>query len=813
MKRIFKLSIFGLAILAMSLFACKHHEDRGNINEPKTQGDPELVLSYLKVHDDEAKDIGILEFNVGNNITTVTPDKVIAKFNYGNETNKKIDVTVAYKGGASSLNEGDNTLILSVPAVPKQHKVWSKEIKVTRAKKQGNPIVIAGYYIDNNIVTNSSIDQLINKDSCTLKITVRNQYEKVEIDGEVVNYVAGANAGDLGSYSKEITGIVKGTTKRVNIKITDAAYINSPFNKNIMVKHEDASSYVKAEIDRIWVGETSYKPATDVNGKNVTLTGDELNLSVIFKNNVQADREKLKFILDDGSGDKTKEVNVVGKRVDCKFTSMTQGEHDVKIERYVQNECKDTFTFKVTYSVQLEKIHVANFKIENEGEPNNTVIFAKKGGAGKRSLSELELAEEANLYEYIFSQGNKISITLDVITEGTQAQYKVDSGSWTTMAIGTKTDISLSNDMARIEIKITKSGSKDVLYRFKVVKKIIRVKAITVGATSYTWEQFSGLTEPIDVSEDKITITASWENTEPLTPTLKRNNKAIPTTSVVNKTATWTQVPLEAGETTFRLTLNIPNFPWKNKVFKVRRPTTQDGNTNVSEIKIFGFRREKLSPKRVEWAFAKEGMNEFDLYIKPESSEVQGIKMKEPSEAILSKTVEAGYEGYYKANLSIISGNKIIFEVKAKDGSTKEYFIDKKGELKTGNPSSIACSVFIKDSRLYYDSALPSKTTSSKKSFDNNFLVEVHVSENKTYFMFYIDDYAGFKEPTFTEGATLQGYEKNNNLHEYTISYDTSTMQTGDKKDIEIHLNFESPTGKTIDLFQYAKYTIKLIKD
>ncbi len=801
---------FTLAITGEVTVVVKFKKEGSN----PPSGDPDLNLISLKVHGSDVVDMTNWKIDIPNNKDSVKTGDVEAIFNYGTNTNKTIPVTVTNGDGLAVGVEKDVTLAVS--AVQGQYKGWTQVIKVRRKAPQ-TPIMIRGWYVDGKLVIYPDKEFAINKDSCTVKITVPKEYAKVEIDGDAVSYLAGTNPSDFGSYSKEIQGITKGSTKSVTITITDASHNNSPFTKTLKIKHEDASTYTPVEIENIGVGEESYKPATDVNGKNVALTGNLLNLSVFFKKNVEAGKEKLKFTLDGGEGNKTQEIAVTGKRVNCDFASVALGEHDVRIERLVQDEVKDTFTFKVTLSPVLEKINVASLKIENENDKNDVVTFKKQPVGGARALSELQMADEANLYKYIFSDIDNISVTVDVVTEGIKLEYRVGGkGSWSEMPNNTKQDISIIDELMLVEIKITKDGFKDTLYKFKAWKKSIKMKSVTIDTQTYTWAEFEALTAPIETEKDKITMTATWENNEVITPELRKKGKTIAVINdTANKTATWKDVVLEPGENSFRVTFQIPGsgLKWKKKDFKINKAVSASGNVNVADMKIFAFRRENLNPTRVEWPFARKGMNEFDIYIKPESSEVKSIKLKSPFEATLSKTTEAGYEEYYKTSQNISSGNKIVFEVEAKDGSKKEYFVNAKGECKTGNASYINFGDFIQYNNIYYGDDENVPKTNKKKFDKDSFSVEHNVSDAKVYFLFKLTHYSGMVDATFTEGVELVKVNKEAEFDTYIISYDPSSMQAGDKKDLEIHLQFKSPTNKTVDLFQHAKYTIKLTRE
>lgn len=88
------------------------------------------ILSYLKVYDEESTDLTNLEFTVANNITTISSSNIIAKFNYGSETDKIIPVVV--ENGI--LNEGFNTVRLSINAVKGKHSEWNVYLYIKRNK-------------------------------------------------------------------------------------------------------------------------------------------------------------------------------------------------------------------------------------------------------------------------------------------------------------------------------------------------------------------------------------------------------------------------------------------------------------------------------------------------------------------------------------------------------------------------------------------------------------------------------------------------------------------------------------------------------
>ena len=130
----------GTAMLfSVFLFSCKQVGDK----DKKTNlEDPNLTLSYLKLFEEEAKDLNAPKFTVSNDKTTLIATNFIAKFNYGTKTNDEIAVAVAYKEG-TSLKVGENKLTLSVAAVEGKHKVWSKEITVTRAKAEDPELTLS----------------------------------------------------------------------------------------------------------------------------------------------------------------------------------------------------------------------------------------------------------------------------------------------------------------------------------------------------------------------------------------------------------------------------------------------------------------------------------------------------------------------------------------------------------------------------------------------------------------------------------------------------------------------------------------------
>lgn len=116
MKRKISMLLFSI-IFAFSFFACTG----GGTPSQNNGGDPDLVLTSLAVHGQEALDLKRPSFTFTKSKTSVTQDDVTAKFKYGKETDKEIKVIVE---GGGTLKEGSNTLTLKVDAVPGQHKKW-----------------------------------------------------------------------------------------------------------------------------------------------------------------------------------------------------------------------------------------------------------------------------------------------------------------------------------------------------------------------------------------------------------------------------------------------------------------------------------------------------------------------------------------------------------------------------------------------------------------------------------------------------------------------------------------------------------------
>lgn len=119
----------GSNVIKLSVESVKGKYKAWNKDIVITRGeDPKLTLSYLKVFDEEATDLNNLSFNVDNNITTISSSNVVAKFNYGNKTDELISVMVENE----TLNQGSNTIRLSVEGVRGKYKEWSKNISIKR---------------------------------------------------------------------------------------------------------------------------------------------------------------------------------------------------------------------------------------------------------------------------------------------------------------------------------------------------------------------------------------------------------------------------------------------------------------------------------------------------------------------------------------------------------------------------------------------------------------------------------------------------------------------------------------------------------
>ena len=165
--RLGKLVIIAM-FFSLFLFSC---EQLGTKYE-KPNNDPKLMLLSLEVHGKSTTDLNNPQFTVGSDITTVASTNVVAKFNYGTNTNEVIPVTVTYKTG-DSLQIGKNVLTLSILAVQGEYQAWSKEIAVTREESKDPKLTLSylkvfdeeasdlnnlSFNVDNNITTISSSD-------------------------------------------------------------------------------------------------------------------------------------------------------------------------------------------------------------------------------------------------------------------------------------------------------------------------------------------------------------------------------------------------------------------------------------------------------------------------------------------------------------------------------------------------------------------------------------------------------------------------------------------------------------------------------
>ena len=125
MKRLVLLSLLGLSLF---FFSCNQSND--GKGQEKTE-DPHLVLKYLEIHGKKIDDLSKLEVTLGKDKTQVTQTDVVAKFDYGKVTDKKLDVEVAN----GSLQVGDNIIKLSVKALEGQYQAWKEDVKVVIEKK------------------------------------------------------------------------------------------------------------------------------------------------------------------------------------------------------------------------------------------------------------------------------------------------------------------------------------------------------------------------------------------------------------------------------------------------------------------------------------------------------------------------------------------------------------------------------------------------------------------------------------------------------------------------------------------------------
>jgi len=124
MKNIFRWSGIALAIFAL-ISLTGYNLSKKNDKQVKSLKPPELKLKSLMIFDKTVENNAI---SVENIIDKIEPKDVKAVFDYGSEKDKEIPVVVA--NGA--LNEGVNTIKLSVDAVKGKHGAWSVDISVKR---------------------------------------------------------------------------------------------------------------------------------------------------------------------------------------------------------------------------------------------------------------------------------------------------------------------------------------------------------------------------------------------------------------------------------------------------------------------------------------------------------------------------------------------------------------------------------------------------------------------------------------------------------------------------------------------------------
>ena len=117
-----------LAFIGLLAFGCNQVND-GNIGGGGggQNEDPVPVLKSLEIHGVSVKDVSKPDVTLYKAKTSVIPENVVAKFDYGKEKDKKIDVEVA---NGSSLKMGDNTIKLNVKAVKGQYKAWEQDVKI-----------------------------------------------------------------------------------------------------------------------------------------------------------------------------------------------------------------------------------------------------------------------------------------------------------------------------------------------------------------------------------------------------------------------------------------------------------------------------------------------------------------------------------------------------------------------------------------------------------------------------------------------------------------------------------------------------------
>jgi len=691
-----------------------------------------------------------------------------------------------------------------------------KTIKVKWEEANNNTIAIKGYFLDNKLVSKPSEVQKLDKDNCTLKITCERSYADVKINGDMATYTAPSTAGEYHAYSKEIRDLQKGVEKEVKIEITDASCTNSPFTKTIKVKWEEDSSYTPIEITHIYVGDERYSTLSipaNIEMKN----GTALTLTAMYKKIVATGKEKVRFTVD---GNNSQEIAVTGRRADATFASITSGTHTVKVEQLVGSDFSTvhkTFNFQVEYKAVQEKIEVLNIRMSSE-HGRDEVMFKQGGGLGSQAkpLSGLELADENNLYEYKIENGSKFQVTIEVRTDGCQIEYKIGDNGTHTLTSGTMKEVEIQDGTHNAEIKVSKSGFKTRTFKFKVKKAALVVENITIDDKSYTWDAFHALTESIKINKEKITIKATWKNTESVIATLQKDNVLVTLKSNENKEAIWENVPILPGTNNFRIRLEITGLPWKNKIFKIERASTAQSETRIAEVKVFAYHRATIASPQVEWPFAKIGMSEFDLYLKPKDANIQGIKLKKPVESNMQKVTSGKADGFYRASTFLSSGDKIIFEVTAQDGTKREYgFSNQKKVLENGGPAITLAPFVFRDLLHYSDdkNLFPSK---NKASFDKNTFVAtvpVQPTDNVIYLKVQVLKADGIQDLEEREGYTIEGKTVKDALTDiYILKCDVSNLQTQGEKTLEIHFKFKTSTNGITDCFQHAAYKVNLKK-
>lgn len=88
-----------------------------------------LTLTSLKIHDMNIENLQMPSLTVESAITSVDSSNVEAKFNYGTQSNVKIDVTVE---NGEELEGGQNVIILNVAEKANEYVAWRKEVVIMR---------------------------------------------------------------------------------------------------------------------------------------------------------------------------------------------------------------------------------------------------------------------------------------------------------------------------------------------------------------------------------------------------------------------------------------------------------------------------------------------------------------------------------------------------------------------------------------------------------------------------------------------------------------------------------------------------------